>query len=110
LYNFIVDMFEDPEDEEAKEIIKDLLTWWTKYVQVQRLRSPLIISHQFREIFPPTTAGKMSTKESRKAELESRQWFWEAHAHARCSPEESIMEDDSGADSESVARWGMLVS
>jgi hypothetical protein len=107
LYNFIVDLFEDQEDEEDEEVIEDLLTWWNKYVHVQRLRSLLMISHRFRKIFPPATAGKMSTKESRKAKLESRQRIREARArHARTraerNPEESVTEDDSGA--ETVAR------
>jgi hypothetical protein len=31
LYNFIVDGFEDPEDDEAEKSMKELLQWWNKY-------------------------------------------------------------------------------
>ena len=32
LYNFIVDLFEDPEDDLAKTCADKLLTWWNRYV------------------------------------------------------------------------------
>ena len=45
LYNFIVDMFEDPEGDEAKKTNKELLKWWNRYVSVQCPGSLLIWLH-----------------------------------------------------------------
>lgn len=109
LYNWIVDIFEDPEDDDAEKSMKELLQWWNQYVQVYYPDSLLILSHWFRKVFPPAAAGKGSMKDSRKAMQESRKRFREARerrarreasarASTRHSSEGSITEDDSGAE------------
>jgi len=61
-YNFIVDTFEDPEDNEAKKSTDELLKWWNGIM------------------FPPATAGQGSTKDSQMAMEESRKFIQEARA------------------------------
>ena len=42
-YNFIVDMFEDPEDKIAKRSINELVQWWNRYVSVQYMMSDILM-------------------------------------------------------------------
>jgi hypothetical protein len=78
-YNFIVDTFEDPEDEVARSSSIELLQWWNGYVYVQHESDVLIISLRFRRIFPATT-HKTTVAESCDVMLECRRQLQEARA------------------------------
>lgn len=52
-YNFIVDYFEDVDDDLSKKANAELLCWWNRYFVFCFLWSPLTVS--FRMVFPSTT-------------------------------------------------------
>lgn len=79
-YNFIVDMFEDPEDEPARKSATELLQWWNRYVYVQHeSHIVLITSLLFRKIFPVIT-NRTTVAESENVMLECQRRLREARA------------------------------
>jgi len=78
-YNFIVDTFEDPEDEVARRSTIELLQWWNLYVYVQHETDLLITSLLSRKIFPATT-NKTTVAQSCNVMQECRKRLREAHA------------------------------
>jgi hypothetical protein len=79
-YNFIVDTFEDPKGEAAEETIDKLLKWWNGYVQVQYMKSEVLISPLlFSKVFPATT-GEVDVVVSRRVMQQDRKRLQEACA------------------------------
>ena len=91
-YNFIVDTFEDPEDEVARRSSVELLQWWNGYVYVQLESDVLITSLHFRKIFPATT-HRTTVAESCDVMVECRRQLREARARrALRDPSPSLTE------------------
>ena len=79
-YNFIVDTFKDPEGEAAEDSIDELLQWWNGYVQVQYMKSEVLISLLlFSKVFPATT-GEADVVVSRRVMQQARKRLQEACA------------------------------
>ena len=78
-YNFIVDIFKDPEDNIARTRIDELLQWWNGYVYIQYTESEvLIFSLLFSKVFPATDSAA-SVENSRRAMLDCQKRLWGGH-------------------------------
>jgi hypothetical protein len=57
-YNFIVDFFEDTDDENSKNVANELLIWWNRYVLCFSTLNDDILMGTFdsdpSQIFPPS--------------------------------------------------------
>ena len=83
-YNFIVDTFEDPEDDLAKTCADKLLQWWNRYVYVQYPASGVLIpSPLFSNVFLATDSAA-GDENSHRAMLNCRKRLREGHSrHAQ---------------------------